>query len=309
MKIPATQETLGPPPRSERAVKKKAKGKGVPLALQREIHPVVRVVLYAVLFAFAVLTIYPLLWVIINSFKSTQAFQLNRMGLPNPWYFGNFPYVWEFGNFGTLFYNSAFYTTIATAAIILGSLSAGFAFAKLPSRLTKLLYGSFIVGILLTIQSIMVPLFLMINSAGLYNTRLGVLIPYIGFGLPIGVYLCTEFIRGIPSSLIESARIDGASYLRVFASIIVPMAKPVVATLSILTIHSVWNEFMLINILVSSNSLKSLPVGILMFSGALSTDYGRQFAGIVIGMVPMIIVYLIFRKQITKGIAAGAIKG
>jgi len=309
MKIPATQGTLGPQPRSERAVEKKAKGKGVPLALQREIHPVVRVVLYAVLFAFAVLTIYPLLWVIINSFKTTQAIQLNRMGLPNPWYSGNFPYAWAFGNFGTLFYTSAFYTPIASAAIILISLSAGFAFAKLPSRLTKLLYGSFIVGILLTIQSIMVPLFLMINSAGLYNTRLGVLIPYIGFGLPIGVYLCTEFIRGIPSSLIESARIDGASYLRVFASIIVPMAKPVVATLSILTIHSVWNEFMLINILVSSNSLKSLPVGILMFSGALSTDYGRQFAGIVIGMVPMIIVYLIFRKQITKGIAAGAIKG
>src|SRR5690606_9773620 len=107
----------------------------------------------------------------------------------------------------------------------------------------------------------------MINTIGLYNTRLGVLLPYIGFALPIGVYLCTEYIRAIPSSLIESARIDGAGYITIFTRIIAPMARPVAATLAILTIHSAWNEFMLINILVSKPSLKSLPVGILMFSG------------------------------------------
>lgn len=205
--------------------------------------------------------------------------------------------------------DSLFYTGVATLAVIFGSLSAGFAFAKIPSRATPLLYGSFIVGILLTIQSIMVPLFLMINAAGLYNTRLGVLIPYVGFGLPLGVYLCTEYIRSIPDSVIESARIDGAGYFTIFFRIVAPMAKPVVATLAVLTIQHVWNEFMLINILVSRPSLKSLPVGILMFSGALSTDYGKQFAALVIGMVPMIAFYLIFRNQIARGVAAGAIKG
>lgn len=274
-----------------------------------EIGLVTRILLYALLIVFAALTIYPIYWVIINSFKTTQAFQLDRLGLPRNWVIINYVTAWRLGNFTVLFGNSLFYTAVATAGIIFGSLSAGFAFAKLPSRATKYLYGIFIIGLLLTIQSIMVPLFIMINAIGLYNTRLGVLIPYIGFGLPLGVYLCTEYIRSIPNSVIESARIDGANYLTIFARIIAPMAKPVVATLTILTIHSVWNEFMLINILVSRPALKSLPVGILMFSGALSTDYGKQFAGIVIGLVPMILFYLAFRKQITQGVAAGAIKG
>lgn len=276
---------------------------------ERELNPLARTLLYAVLIAFAAMTIYPIFWVIISSFKTTQAFQLNRLGLPSPWVVINYPQAWTMGNFGVLFLNSLFYTGAATLAVILGSLSAGFAFAKIPSRATPFLYGSFIVGLLLTIQSIMVPLFLLINAVGLYNTRLGVLIPYVGLCLPLGVYLCTEYIRSIPDSVIESARIDGAGYLTIFFRIVAPMAKPVVATLAVLTIQHVWNEFMLINILVSRPSLKSLPVGILMFSGALSTDYGKQFAALVIGMVPMIVFYLIFRNHIARGVAAGAIKG
>jgi raffinose/stachyose/melibiose transport system permease protein len=135
------------------------------------------------------------------------------------------------------------------------------------------------------------------------------LIPYIGMGMPMAVYLCTEFIKGIPDSVVESARIDGASYLKILQAIIWPMTRPVAVTLAILNIAGVWNEFMLINILVSSESLRTLPVGILRFSSALSSDYGRQFAALVIGMLPMVIFYLVFRNQITKGVSAGAIKG
>ena len=155
----------------------------------------------------------------------------------------------------------------------------------------------------------MIPLFLMIRGVRLYNTRLGVLVPYIGIGLPMAVYLATEYIKGIPNEVIESARIDGAKYLSIFSLIIMPMAAPVATTVAILTTTGTWNEFMLINILVSSDNLKSLPVGIRMFSGSLATDYGKQFAALVIGMTPMIIFYVIFRKQITKGVSAGAVKG
>jgi len=128
-------------------------------------------------------------------------------------------------------------------------------------------------------------------------------------GMPIGIYLCTEFIRSIPDSVVESARIDGASYFRIFASIIAPMTKPVAVTLAILNVSGVWNEFMLVNILVSSDALRTLPVGILKFSGPLASDHGRQFAALTIGLVPMVIFYLVFRKQITKGVSAGAVKG
>lgn len=268
-----------------------------------------RALIYAVLIAFTVMTIYPIIWLGLSSFKTTQEFQVNRLGLPRHWTLGNYPMAWRIGGFSGLFLNSLLYTAVSTAAIIFLSLAASFAFAKIRSRATPFLHGSFVVGILLTLQSIMVPLFLMANAANLYDTRLGVVIPYIGIGLPIGVYLCTEYIKSIPDSIVESARIDGASYLRIFSLIIVPMARPVTTTLAILNVTGIWNEFMLINILVSKNSLKSLPVGILKFSGALSSDYGKQFAALVIGMLPMLLFYLVFRNQITKGVSAGAVKG
>jgi raffinose/stachyose/melibiose transport system permease protein len=244
------------------------------------------------------------------SFKTTQEYMLtSKLALPQIWYVDNYPWAWTMGRFATLIMNSVIYTSVTVIAEIILSFMAGFAFAKLPSKLTPLLHGSFIIGILLTIQSIMVPLFLLISGVGLYDTRLGVLIIYIGIALPMAVYLSTAYIKSIPNSILESARIDGAKYLQIFWKIIMPMAAPVAATVAILGVTGTWNEFMLINILVSSNELKSLPVGINMFSGTLSSDYGKQFSALTIGMIPMILFYVVFRKQITKGVSAGAVKG
>jgi len=275
----------------------------------RKTHPISLFSMYVIVILFTVLAVYPVFWLIIQSLKTTQEYMLeSKLALPKELFFKNYPISWRTGRFGLLILNSVVYTSITVASIISLSFMAGFAFAKLPSKLTPVLHGSFIIGILLTLQSILVPLFLMINAVGLYNTRLGVLIPYIGIGLPMGVYLSTEYIKSIPNSLIESARLDGAKYLRVFSSIVMPMSAPVATTVAILGITGTWNEFMLINILVSKNELKSLPVGINMFSGALSSDYGKQFAALVIGMTPMVIFYLIFRKRITRGVSAGAVK-
>lgn len=276
---------------------------------QTDFHPVLRAFVYLMVAVFTVLTLYPLFWLFISSLKTNTEFQLNLLGLPRNPTFSNYPTAWRLAQFDTLFVNSIFFTTVSTLLVIAFSLMAGFAFAKIRSKATPFLHGSFIIGILLTLQSIMVPLFLMSISVGLYDTRLGVLIPYVGMGLPIGIYLCTEFIKSIPDSVVESARIDGASYFRTFTSIITPMAKPVGVTLAILNVSGVWNEFMLINILVSRDALRTLPVGILKFSGALASDHGRQFAALTIGLVPMVIFYLIFRKQITQGVSAGAVKG
>lgn len=274
-----------------------------------DFHPLLRLFVYFIIAVFTILTLYPLYWLAISSVKTSTEFQMNLIGWPKNLTFRNYPSAWTLAKFDILFLNSLFFTIVSTASIIFFSLMAGFAFAKIRSKATLLLHGSFVIGILLTLQSIMVPLFLMVNAVGLYNTRLGVLIPYIGMGLPMAIYLCTEFIRSIPDSVVESARIDGASYFKIFTAIVVPMAKPVAVTLAILNVAGVWNEFMLINILVSSDALRTLPVGILKFSGPLASDYGRQFAALMIGMIPMVIFYLIFRKQITKGVSAGAVKG
>ena len=264
---------------------------------------------YGVMGLFSLMTIYPIFWLIMNSFKTTREFQVSQLGLPKAPTLANHSQAWAMGDFGKLFPNSLIYTIGATGGIIFLSLLAGFAFSKIKSRATKPIYGSFVIGILLTISSLMIPLFLEVNLLGIYNTRLAVLLVYIGAGLPTGIYLSTEFIRGIPTALVESARIDGAGYFRIFLRIILPMAVPVATTLAILNITGIWNEFALINILVSKTELKSLPLGIYKFSGSLSTDYGKQFAALTVGMAPMLIFYFIFRKQITRGVAAGAVKG
>jgi raffinose/stachyose/melibiose transport system permease protein len=266
------------------------------------------VLAYFIMGLFTILTVYPIVWLIINSFKSRTEFMINRMGLPIEPTINNFFDAWKLGQFDKLIGNSVFYTVMTTIGIIVFSFMAGFAFAKIPSKATGPLYNSFLIGILLTIQSIMVPLFLMMNSLHLYNTRIGVLIPYIGIGLPLGIYLSTEYVKSIPTALVESARLDGAGYFKIFFAIILPMAMPVAVTLAIMNITATWNEFMLINILASSTEIKSLPLGIYMFSGSLASDFGKQFAALVIGMLPMLLFYIAFQKQITKGVAAGAVK-
>lgn len=274
-----------------------------------DFHPVLKIFVYVMVSVFTILALYPLYWLFISSLKTNTEFQLNLTGWPQNPTLNNYPTAWRLAQFDTLFLNSLFFTIISTLLVILFSLMAGFAFAKIRSKATTFLHGSFIIGILLTLQSIMVPLFLMAVTTNLYNTRTGVLIPYVGMGMPIGIYLCTEYIKSIPNSVVESARIDGASYFKIFSAIIAPMAKPVAVTLAILNVSGVWNEFMLINILVSRDALRTLPVGILKFSGPLASDHGRQFAALTIGLVPMVIFYLVFRKQITKGVSAGAVKG
>lgn len=264
---------------------------------------------YIMMIIFTIMTLYPIFWLLMNSFKSTREFQLSQLSLPAAPTLSNYAEAWKMGDFGLLFPNSILYTAGATIGIVFVSLLAGFAFAKIRSRATTPLYNGFIIGLLVTTQSLMIPLFLEVNLLGIYNTRLAVLLVYIGAGLPLGVYLATEFIKSIPSALIESARIDGAGFFTIFSRIVVPMSIPVAVTLSILNITSIWNEFALINILVSKTELKSLPLGIYKFSGSLSTDYGKQFAALTIGMVPMLLFYVIFRKQITRGVAAGAVKG
>jgi raffinose/stachyose/melibiose transport system permease protein len=264
---------------------------------------------YALMGLFALMTVYPIFWLFINSFKTKTEYLMDKVSLPLQPTLFNFQQAWVLGDFDKLFANSLIYTFGATFGTVILSLMAGFAFASIKSRATIPIYNGFLVGILLTLQSIMIPLFILMSSLGLYNTRLGILIPYIGIGLPMGVYLGTEYIRSIPMALVESARIDGAGYLRIFRAIILPMTASVAVTLSIMNVTANWNEFMLINVLASKTEIKSLPLGIFRFSGPRSSDYGTQFAALTIGILPMLLFYIAFQKRIAQGVAAGAVKG
>lgn len=276
----------------------------------RNVSLITKTIFYAIVFMFAILAIYPIFWLVIQSFKTNQVYMTtNKLSFPTQWYLGNYPFVWNLGGFRNFFVNSVIYSVTTVTAVVVLSNMAGYAFAKLQFKITKFLHGLFIIGILLTIQSILIPLFLMVNAVGLYNTRLGVLIPYIGLGLPMGVYLCTEFIKGIPNELIESARIDGAGYLKTFIKIVFPMCAPVSVTLAIVTFVATWNEFVLMNILTATDLYKSIPAGIGRFVGTFGTDFGKLFTSLVIALIPILVFYFIFRKQITKGVVTGAVKG
>ena len=276
----------------------------------RNISLPAKILVYAIMVIFTVLTIYPILWLVLQSFKTNTTYlTTNKLSFPSSLYLGNYAFVMNQGNFFGFFKNSLIYTSVTVAVVVVLSNMAGFAFAKLNYKITKLLHGIFIVGILLTMQSILIPLFLMVSAAGIHNTRWAVLIPYIALGLPMGVYLCTDFQKSIPDELLEAARIDGASFISIFSRVVLPMCAPVSVTLAIITFTGNWNEFILMSLMTSSEKLKAIPYMVGRYAGALGSDYGKLFTSLTVALIPILIFYSIFRNQITKGVAAGAVKG
>ncbi|MEA3313121.1 MAG: carbohydrate ABC transporter permease [Caldisericota bacterium] len=265
--------------------------------------------MYAIFILFTALTIYPLIWLFYSSFKPLIEIIKNSLALPKKPTFDNYIQAIKIGKLGLYMINSIIYTTVSTTITIIFSMMASFAFAKIENRASSFLYNLFLIGLLITIQAILIPLFIAETRAGLTDTYFGVIIAYVAINLPLAVYLGTEYIKKIPDSFIEAAQIEGATYWKIFTSIILPICRPVIVTILILTSFACWNEFILVFILTASDRTRSLPVGIYSFSGPLASEYGMQFAALVIGITPMIILYAIFHKQITKGFASGAIKG
>lgn len=269
-----------------------------------------RLLIYIVFIIFAIFTLFPLIWLFYSSFKPQLEIIRDSFALPQAPTISNYVRAIKIGKLNIYAINSIIYTVVSTGLVIIFSMMASFAFAKIKNRATPFLYNSFLIGLLITIQAILIPLFISMTRIGLRDTRIGIILIYVAINLPLAVYLGTEYVKAIPDSLIESAQIDGASYFTIFFKIIMPMCKPVMVTILIFTALACWNEFMLALVFTSSDSARSLPVGIFSFSGPLATEYGMQFAALVIGMTPMILLYAIFHKQITRGFAAGgAIKG
>ncbi len=214
------------------------------------------------------------------------------------------------GGLGQKFINSIIYAGVSTFLVNLFALMTAFAISKMQFRKVSIAISALIgFGYLISINSVIIPLFLMLSRIGLTDTHLGIILVYVAFGLPLAVMLTTSFVRGIPSSLIESARMDGAPTFKILTAIITPIATPVIITVSIITALGIWNEFMLVLVLASSEFTKSLPVGVFSFSSLTSTQLGWQLAALVVATAPAMIVYFTFQKQLAEGVVGGAIKG
>jgi raffinose/stachyose/melibiose transport system permease protein len=222
----------------------------------------------------------------------------------------NYTSAFTRGGLTLKFINSLVYTIVSTFLIVLLGLMISFGVTKLRfKKLSTFVVGAIGFGYLININSVIIPLFLMLTKVKLTDTHIGIILVYTAFGLPLAVMIASQFMKGLPDSLIESAYIDGATPFRTFLSIITPMTVPVIITVCIMSGLSIWNEFLLVLVFASSEATKSLPVGVFSFSSKTGTQMGWQLAALVIATLPVMIVYFLFQKRLAEGVAGGAVKG
>lgn len=254
-------------------------------------------------------TLYPLFWMAYTSLKTNQAITLNTFSLPKELHFENYINAWETANMGVYFINSIVVTVASIALTMFVGALAAFILAKFNFKARNLTYALFIMGMLIPMQSILVPLFIQMRSLNLLDNPLSLILSYTAFGLPMTIFILESFMRAFPNSIIEAAIMDGSSVIRLFAKIILPMSKPALATITILNFLNNWKEFSFALIFISSDGKKTLPLGLYNFIGAYSSNYAELMAAMMISSLPVIIIYIILQEQIIKGMTAGAVKG
>lgn len=266
-------------------------------------------ILYIMLLIFGFVALYPLAWMIYTSFKSNDDISRSAFALPTKLHFENYSNAWETAKIGVYFFNSAFVSIISILTTILIGASAAFVLSKFEFKMRKFVYTLFIVGMLIPLQSVLVPLFIQMRALHLLDTQWSLILSYTAFGLPVTIFVLESFMRAFPDSIIEAAIMDGSSIPRVFFSIIIPMTRPAIATITILNFLNNWKEFSFALIFITSDDKKTLPLGLYNFLGAYTSDYAGLMAALVISSIPVVIMYLVLQEQIINGMTAGAVKG
>ncbi|RKD32688.1 carbohydrate ABC transporter permease [Lacrimispora algidixylanolytica] len=265
---------------------------------------------FLVLSLIAVTQIFPLYWLITFSLKTNgEIFGENILGLPRTWRWENYQAALTQTSLIKYFLNSVFYSLVTVVVAGLLSAMAAYAIARMKWKLKSVVFGVFALGIMIPAQAALLPMFQLLDKTGLKGGYLGLLIPYISGAIPMSILILTGFYRSIPMELEEAACIDGCGIFRCFATIILPIIKPALATASVFTFLGTWNELMLANTFVDSERYRTLPVGIMSFAGQYSTDWGLIGAGMVIATLPTIAIYFMLSNQIQDSLVAGAVKG
>lgn len=265
--------------------------------------------IYAALSIFAIINVYPILWMVINSFKSEKEFAVNQFGFPKDFVIDNYISAWNTANLGILFKNSIFICIVATLITVFIGALASYFLSRFTFKMNKGIYSFFIFGMLIPIHSTLVPMFILLRDLELLNSPITLLFPYIAFHLPLTIFILTSFMKQFPKDIEESAVMDGAGIFRIFWSIILPMSRPAVATVVILNFIYNWNEFSFALVLINDPALQTLPLGLASFAGQFTVNYGAQMAGLTMSLLPILIFYLLLEKEIVKGMTAGAVKG
>ena len=269
-----------------------------------------KAVLVAGMLAIALVYIYPVLLMVINSLKPFKEVLTNVLALPSTLALDNYTYVIEKMAYLRLFWNNVAITAIGIAGIVVFSASAAYILDRRKTRYTRFLYAAIITPMLIPFQTIMITLLKTMNVLGLSGSTWGLGIQYWGFGLPIAAFIYYNFMKTVPQEIDESATIDGATTFRTFRSIIFPLLKPVTATVVVLDVMWIWNDFLLPLLMVNgSPSTRTLVLAAYNFVGQLNTKWHYALAAMVLALLPSVVFFILLQKYIVQGVVAGSIKG
>jgi len=255
----------------------------------------------------ALTCIYPVYFSLNNALKSNSAYIVDRFGMVSDPTLVNFGQAWTRSRLSEYFINSVLTTGGAVLVLLTVASLAGFSLACLRFPYRRLIFVLILAALMIPVQVVLVPFYRTVIALGLINTRVGLIISYTAFFLPFSVYLMTSFYSGLPRELIDAARIDGAKLLQVWWHVMLPMGRPALLTLGILNTLYCWND-VLISLLVLQKE-RTLMVGIAALRGEYTTNVPLLCAGLVLAAAPIVILYVIFQRQIVSGIAVGAVKG
>lgn len=256
----------------------------------------------------ALITLFPIIWVVLSSFKpQSDLFSIPMTFFPKTWTLENYIEALGRGSFLTYFKNSLFVSVVSTIIAVVINTMAGYALAKYEFPGRKITFTIMLATLMIPLQVIMIPIFLQLKRFGLLNNLWGIIIP--PAATPTGVFLAKQYMTSLPDSLIEAARIDGGSEHFIFRKIIIPMAKPIVATIAIFSFMWRWNDYLWPLIVISKNKLQTIQQALAGFVGQLQINWSNLLAMTTISIIPVIAVFLAFQNFFMQGVTAGAVKG
>lgn len=260
----------------------------------------------------AVIVIYPLFWMVTNSFKTTEEIYAASWSLPTVWVVENYAKAWQ-GGISAYFLNSVIVTGGTILLTLMVSVLAAFGMVRAETagagRAAGLVLLACIGGMLVAPQVALVPLYKMMQVLGLQDTRWALILTYTAYRVPITILLVRAVFLAVPRDLDDCAHIDGCSSLQTLWHVYLPMSRSILLTASVLTAYHAWNEFLFAIIFIDSDRLKTIPSGLMNFRDALMTDWGVLVAGLVISAAPIVVLFIIAQRYFLSGFAAGAVKG
>ncbi|KPV52686.1 thiamine ABC transporter ATP-binding protein [Kouleothrix aurantiaca] len=257
----------------------------------------------------ALLVLIPLVATVINGFKTNADLLTNPFGLPERWEFSNYSSVLQNPSFWRQMGNSTLVMLGTALGVLIVASMAAFVFARLQFRGREILFNFFTLGLLFPIAVAILPLYITLRQANLVDSLWGIILPQVAFGLPGNILILRGFFASIPRELDEAAAIDGCSPVGFFWRVLLPLMRPALAAVAVLTMVGSWNNFFLPLLVLNSERLYTLPLGIMQFQGQFGTDWGRVLSFVSLALVPTIVFYLLAERQIIAGLTAGAVKG